>query len=528
MSEKEPRFPEYGLGGDYAGARRGRRAFRLTVVTWVLFVTVLWVLDWYAKYDLLETQYRIALTHEPNSARAVLRHVVKSDREAHELPTVKYLEALAEREEEDMILPLYAEAVKLDPKNSFLLIQYGCRLFAVGQYKQARELFREASVQPPKNALPRYLEAAAVAAGATEDGDLSEAVSLLARANSRDEPLLFPEPLWHPSLPEQGEWYARLQRERMDLCLQPLYVFHDILMAAANADLREQKWQDWDAWLGWFGDMGRRVLGSPNSNPGSLGAVAAMAGVTFQLSALQLQQHMSASRTGASDPEVEKRIDQLRSALEELRAFENGREPAIRASATVVWAPLKLAAGTAALLIGLYIFVYLLAKVVRAGRAGWSIGHPLWAKAALAISCGVFFVLLLGLTRIQQADHPGLDTVHFIFGIWYCAAALAVAIGICYPFLSLPRPIVAVRNAGLPVDDYRMMGRARRARRIAAVSMLRRYFGMLAGSFVGTVLLWAVLFRMDRGVYPLQTDLLVTGLRSEELLLVRQIQEMLL
>jgi hypothetical protein len=376
--------------------------------------------------------------------------------------------------------------------------------------------------------LPRYLEAAAVAAGATEDGDLSESVALMARTNNRNEPIVVPQPLWHASLPPEGQWYARLQRERADLCLQPLYVFHDILMAAANDDFRQEQWRDWEAWLMSFRDMGRRVLGTPNDASDQVGAVRAMAGVTFQLSALQLQQHLQTLRDGRSDPELVPSIDQLRQALDQLRAFENSRQSAIEASSSVVWKPLKLAAGTTALFVAVYLLVYFLAKAVRAGRTSWSIGHPLWSKTLVLLICSFFFVLLLMLTVMQDTDQPSLSGLRLISGAWYGTVGFALLFGVAYPLLALPKPAVAVRNAGLPTDDYRIVAHARRARRIASISMLRRMFGILAGSFVVTVFLWALFFRMLRGLYPLQTDLLVTGLQIEEISIVRQIQEMLL
>lgn len=75
----------------------------------------------------------------------------------------------------------------------------------------AREKFREAGVHPPRNALPNYLEAAALAAGLKPGADLSESMALVARANNSAAPLLFPVPQWHATLPRAGEYYANRQ-----------------------------------------------------------------------------------------------------------------------------------------------------------------------------------------------------------------------------------------------------------------------------------------------------------------------------
>lgn len=85
----------------------------------------MWFSEGYLRFSRLESQYRMALTLPMDSARAILRNVVKRDKGQ----TPKYVEALAFIEESDVILTRYEEAYKLAPNNPYLLINYGCRLF---------------------------------------------------------------------------------------------------------------------------------------------------------------------------------------------------------------------------------------------------------------------------------------------------------------------------------------------------------------------------------------------------------------
>jgi tetratricopeptide (TPR) repeat protein len=223
VPEKIPGFHEYGFGTDHTGARRQRRAFRLAVFACILFTMVLWFADNYKRYDLLETKYRISLTLHEESAWPVLRQVIKRDREINDPPSAKYLEAMAMVEEPEEVLNRFEQAYELNSNSASLIILYGCSLFQDGQYKEARERFREAAIQPQKNALPRYLEAAALAASISPTEGMSEVMDLIALTNNSGAPIIFPQPLWHASLPKKGVWYAEKHRDIVVRCCAPLY-----------------------------------------------------------------------------------------------------------------------------------------------------------------------------------------------------------------------------------------------------------------------------------------------------------------
>jgi len=59
------------------------------------------------------------------------------------VPTARYVAALAYIEEKDIVLERFAEAVELAPDDGDLLIVYGCKLFQMGEFKEARRIFRK-------------------------------------------------------------------------------------------------------------------------------------------------------------------------------------------------------------------------------------------------------------------------------------------------------------------------------------------------------------------------------------------------
>ena len=228
-------FPEYGSGGDSAGARRVRHSFRLCVFACIAVAIMLWFSERYLRYELVESQYIAALTLEPESARAMLRQVVKRDAALRESPTPKYLAALAEREEADLVLPTYERACKADPNNPFTAMRYGCRLFMAERFAEAYAQFQRAGSLPPDNAWAFYLEAAALPFLKPEaEVDLGESLAILAKANSSGAPLMAPRPLWTSAMPERGLWYEKLRRHIADEFCAPLYRYVDLVMRQAR------------------------------------------------------------------------------------------------------------------------------------------------------------------------------------------------------------------------------------------------------------------------------------------------------
>ena len=486
----------------------------------------MWFAEGYLRYDKTESQYRMALTLPDDSARAILRNVVKRDAEENEVSNPKYVEALAAIEEVDVVLQRYEEAYRLNPSNSSLIIKYGCRLFLAGAYREARERFREAGIQPPKNALPRYLEAAALAASLGREGDLSEAIALVARTNTSGDPMIFPQPLWHASLPKRGNWYAHRKREIADRCCAPLYRFKDIVVGRADTAIDEGHFQDWDSWLGRLETLGEMLVGGPDTAPENLGAPQAMAGVRIQLDALDQRTRIGTILNGV--PQASHLVDaaHLRAALDKLKAFEDFRDARTRQHRRVVARPLYLCAGGLALLLALYCVAYVVGRVVRLRKSAWTVSHTRAGYLVLGAGLIVLLMILFAFRPLQQAEDPepflGLLTV-----LWYGTLGALLAFGLIYPALALASVREVCERVAPPDRVDEVLAAARRGRRIAYASLLRRYSGIVLGGVLCVVCLWAVGHRILTSAYPTQLEFLVTGLQSEEIALVREVQSML-
>jgi len=508
-------MPVPDLGGDPAGARRSRRAFRFSVAACLFFAFSMWFSEGYLRFSRLESQYRMALTLPMDSARAILRNVVKRDRGQ----TPKYVEALAFIEESDVILTRYEEAYTLTPNNPYLIINYGCRLFLAGQYKEARERFREAGIQLPKNALPRYLEAAALALSAHEEGDISEVLALVARTNSGGDPVVFPQPLWHSSLPRAGVCYAKIRRDIADLCCAPLYRFKNMLTGRAHAQIESGRVGDWDAWLERLQGMGMALVGDTKSDPASLGAPQAIAGLQIQHDALELRKRISGMNHGAPDAALIESEVRVNAALNELKAFENKRNQRIESVRGMYTLPLRLIANTFGILLAVYTLALLMGRVMRADRKTWVVPHAHLGKGVL-LAGFLLFLIFLGSFSLFQALRSATPLPFAVLrGLWYGLLTLLIVFGLGYPVFALQ---------GFPAPDVRDGERTAPIRRAMFFSLSRRYFGILLGGFMCALCLWAMAYRLISGMYPIQLELLVTGLETAELDTIRRVQELFL
>jgi len=498
-----------------------RRAWRFAVVGWVFFAVTLWFLDVYWGQDLAERQYVMALTLADESARPILRQVAKRDAENREFPTPKYVAALAEREEADLILPTYEKAYKLDPSNAELAIRYGCRLYHEGRYVEARERFREAGIQTANNALPRYLEAAALAALNPEEDGLGEALALVAKTNSAGDPVLFPQPLWADALPTGGLRHTDRARRIVDECCAPLYTLAETVAGQARSHIALNQVQYWDSWLDTLGEMGESLA---NARP--YGALPAIAGIRIQRDAIQQREAISALGAAAPDPRLVERRADLRNAAYQLAQFEQRRDPRIALLRRRFKRPLVLIARTLTAVALAYLAAYILTHLLRARRVGWALPHSRLAIAALALAPAAWLALLALFVALQHllplpAHHGGIQPppeswLQTLTHLWHGVLTAAILFGVLYPQLRLPRVAVALQNHGLAKNHPELHRAARAARRTAAVSFLRRYYGALAAALTAALALWALAYRVAFGLYPWQLDLLVSGFTQLE------------
>jgi len=512
-------FPEYGFGGDVAGARRSRRSFRLCLAACVVFTGTLWFAENFLRYEHTERLYRSALTLEPESARVLLKSAVKTDKEVHKTQTPKYVAALAEREEDDTALATYEEAYKLDPNNVPLAIRYGSRLFLAGRHGDAYARFHEAAERAPQNALPRYLEAAALL-WASEDKDaLSKSLALAARTNTGEQPLTFPEPLWFSTLPQDGAWYVRLRRQIADEVCAPLYQYAWRVFGAAEPAIEQDQVHSWDSWLETLQAMGRRV--ASDSTPG---AIQTTAGIRIQTEAIALRMKISEAERGAPDAALMEQRLKLKSALELVNGFEAAREERMAGDRAKYRFPLvELCLKPGAAMFLLYLAMYALSRILHGGWSARTLRHPFLEKAVLLAGGLVVFVLLHTVTVLQHTAGPGGEWMTALTRLtWFVVACLAV-FGLVHPAAQLPRAEAVARRSAPPPEELPAVVRmARKVRRRAYVTLVRRYYGILLAMLIMVFCSWVVTYRIAVSLYPWQVNLLTTGLAEEEMVVVQQ------
>jgi len=520
---RETRIPEYGLGADEPSLRRGRWSFRFAAAAVALLTFSLWLSERYLRYDLNETQYIMALTLHPDSARPVLRNVIKRESGAADGVVGRHAEALADVEEPDILLARYEEAYVLDQGNWSLVLNYGTRLWAAGQFADARERFREASVHAPDNALPRYLEAAALVMSRPDNPDYAEAMALIERANVSGHPARFPEPLWHSSIPAGGKWYQEKQRLIIDRCCAPLYRFNAALVAAARASADEQTRVQWETWFDTMERMGKNLVGDADTPALSLGAPQAVAGINLQIDAIDARLWLAELAGEESAPVLSERKGRLLSAKDKLAVFEDTRQTVIQAHERVILAPILYGLTTFLFLLAAWTLGLFIDRIGRSSHRGENAQHPRWAVAGFA-GAGASFLLVYSLFTLLQGMRPIAEEYALMASLlWIVVTFVLLAAAPIYPSLVLPSARVKLETLGAAPDDKDLSALVRRARRDAYLSLLRRYLGVLLGVYIAACCVWFVGVRIISGLYPTQVELIATGLRSEELALITEL-----
>jgi len=514
----------YGVGGDYVGARRGRRAFRLLVLTCVALTFSLYFVEHYLRYSLNDVQYRMALTLEDDSQRAILRNVVRRDAEQREVPTARYVEALANIEEEDVVLERFAEAVKLAPDKGSLLIMYGCKLFQQGQYQEARQVFREASLKTSRNALPKYLHAAALAGASGTEEDFRTALAQVTRANDSGEQVIFPQPLWHESLPREGAWYAALQRRLADQCCAPLYHLKNVVTRRAQEQATNDEVQVWDTWLAQLQIMGEHLVGGPESAPENLGTSQAIYGLQIQKDVISMRLMLGEKRGAAPDAALIERRVKIQEGMARLQAFEVERERLIKEARTRTIQPLRLSGFGFLLLLMTWSTFALLSKPFGTDKNARTLRHGRRCLIAVWGWAAGLFLVLVSLSSLGE----GMLYLQVGLGVlWYVMVGGAMLWALAYPAFTLPRPTAVCNDlATEPYYDDKVL-EARACRRRAYLSLGTRLAGMQLGALLVVLCLWIVGYRIASGLYPTDVKLLLPGFEAQAVSLVQRIHALL-
>jgi len=526
MDPDEQIFSEYGDAGDIAGAHRSRMAFRLSIVSACLLTFAAYVSDLGLRHTQAERNFLIGVTHNRDNSRVFLRSAIRMDTEDSDVPTPKYTQALAVRQEDDAALEDYARGHEMDPTNSLFTVRYGVRAYLLGHPRQAEDLFVEASDLPPESVLPIYLRAAAVARQERDTKALREAMILVSRANNTPDPLVFPRPIWPRAYPDTGTQYAVLLREIFTETTAPLYRLSQDVVLAVRDTPELRRGQDARTWLTQLELLGRRLV-MDSEPPGTLPAIA---GVSIQLQAANRLRELVSDSVSTTEEiaSLNERIETLEAAQDRLTEFEASRDGRIAEVNWAHWQPMLHSAQTIALLVLVYFLARFVHIILRYKKTAWTLPHSTLGKWVMGLSATTYFILLWSaiLVRISPIETL-LPYGGVVSGAWWGVTVVAVLFGLIYPSITLPSPQQVSKSAGRLEDMTEALRRARSAYRRVYIAFVVRYYGVLVGLFLCVFCVWSLLFRVLHDLYPWQVNLLTSGLLNEERQLVGEIVEML-
>ena len=87
MKTDTPRFTDYGDDADVAGARRGRKAFRLCVIAVVLLTGFMFFSERFLRPSPADRLYLSGITQKRDSSRVFLQSAIKTDASSGETPS---------------------------------------------------------------------------------------------------------------------------------------------------------------------------------------------------------------------------------------------------------------------------------------------------------------------------------------------------------------------------------------------------------------------------------------------------------
>lgn len=522
MNSEIPKFPDYGDGGDRAGAHRTRKAFRLCVVAVAALTASMWIAENYFRYGQAEMNYRSALTLPKDSSRVLFISAIKQDAENSEKKSAKYSRALAVRSEDDIILERYDEAQAIDNNNASFTLRHGSRLFIKGYPAQALAKYQRAEIlldDDTQNLLPAYLQAAAIAQQRNDPGAVAEAMVLVARTNNREGTIQFPRPFWFIDLPQTGSQYAMLQREIIDESCAPLYSLANITEKAVIVKIDNEQYQEARTWIGHLQTMGERLVNA--SDP--FGSLQAFAGVTIQNQCVELSERIENKQSGAvSEETIQNRI-KLTQARDTLVTYESDRDTIVSDHISLIKLPNKLAFGTLFMLALVWFLAWCVYRIFKLPKSVWTLKHGLFGRIVLSGATIAYLFLLLTLNGISvlSSDTQSLATV--LMWVWVGMTAAVLLLGQIYPATVLTNVEEASRKVGRPEEMESVVHYAKIAYRKAYISLTLRYYGVLIGCYTVCMCVWIIGYSIFYGVFPWQVNLIANGFLDDEVAVVKSI-----
>ena len=528
MSGETPFPPEYGGRGDAVAARRSRRAFKSIVLGCVFLTIALYIADNYLRYGSLERMLRSALRLEdPNSSRVYLRNAVRMDTGSREISVSKYLQALAEREEKDLVLDTYRQAFEVDKENPALAIRYGVMLFVEGRQKGgeatklARDRFHDAAAQDEVNALPAYLEAATIPFVSDSRGDIGEALALIARTNNSSKQVTFPKPIWSATLPSSGKVYSNLRRRIVDECLTPIYDFTNRIILIAREEISKGQLQPWRSRIQTLDRMGERLVRS--GDPGSLQAIC---GLRIQLAAIDLQKEMNEAERLTPDESLVARRIKLEDALDKLNAFESTRDSILLQEENKYrfFGPLWL--GTILLVLVFWFVSVVCYTVLSPTDMQWSVAMTQVGRWSLVAGGAVMLVLICAFTAVLRGLPAESAAFPFVQNTWMALVFAGILFSVVHPFFAITSPGRLLSTPGVAGDGGEspvITAEIRQAYRRTLVTQIRRHAGLWFSLIVCAFCIWFLFHRLVLGLFPFYgPGLLAPGLAEREFQTVQE------
>ncbi len=531
----------YGGNGDMARARRQRRAFHFIILATTFFAGAMLLSEEQLRHSAPENQYRNGLTMHENSGRVMLRQAVRMLENDEKPIPLLYLQALAQREQEDMILETFERAFTMAPTDAMLNMRYGAHLFYFDQFSMARDRFADAALHSPKNALPLYQQAAAIAVGVPDHSAIPAAFEIMRRVDPTVQSITFPPVLWSPNLPRDSKGYQHWVAVGADRQCAPLIALARRTLNNLELLVAEHSAETAAEYVALLEQMARQVYRAEDLNAGS--ATAALA---IEIDCLNARVDLAAQYDTLVPTDASVRLAKLRDAVTAVSTFNTSRDDLMNAQQRWLVLPMYRILEALFLISVLYVVVFwiymirkLLSGVEPAAPSAialilllsipsilmaplaapiisllsisspWTLRTPTWVRVPLILGPVIMLVIMFWFTIVEPASVDVDGPLARANAMWRILFLLVSLWAIITPYFWLP----SVREVEPDAEKRKPL---RALRRWAAAALSLRQLGFVAGLLIIAFSVWGVGTRLLSGTYPHKYELIVSGHLEQE------------
>ncbi|HOK09629.1 MAG TPA: hypothetical protein PLT82_10500 [Candidatus Hydrogenedens sp.] len=505
---------------------RRKKAFKYIIASTILLTFCLWFSDRYLRLDLDETKYRIALTLENESARPILRSIAQKYSTNSELKNdsryLQYLEFLASIEEGEEVIKLYDQIYQSSTYNVSFLINYGCRLYLLGKYEQAQRIFKEAEAFTPSNSLIEYLESATIINPLVNDETIFEhGISIIAKNNRSERPIIYPKPFWHPTLPTNTYLFYMRREECINRCISPIYRLSSDILNKINTESKHNKAHHKKTWLEELYLMGEKIGSAVDINS-EYRFFTAMLSLKIKKDVLELYKNVSDQWKSELLNDKLTNLNNISSLLNEFQTFEEKRKLEFEQSKNnrikLIW---LVVSGFLEILI-LFIILKLISSLLKRFEKPSISFYQFPSLLYLSILIWLFLTLLL-IFYFSYFENFIHNNYSFISFLWYS-------------FLSLPlisSSVFFINKFFKKKESHKTNGHSdytekhietRKSTWIRFITyfifFIERISGILLGTYILVICFWFILFRATYHSYPYQINLVPDKLLIDEMNLI--------